>query len=393
MSLRLTIVSETCFPQINGVSRTLDKLVGHCLDRGDEVQLIVPRYPEPSGLQRPGVFREELRGIRLPFYREIVLPLASPRGIRRRLQRFGSQLLHIATEGPLGWAALRASAALRLPTVSSYHTNFPQYFAQYRAGLLTPSVWRYLRWFHNATLATFCPTPSIKCLLEERGFRNVDLWGRGVDSRLFHPGRRSEELRRSLGFAADEIVVVYLGRLAAEKNLDALLAAWRQLPAEAPCRLLVIGDGPLRPRLEAAAGEKAVFAGYRKGEDLANMLAAGDLMVFPSLTDTFGNVMLEAMASGLPVVGFDVSGPKDVLVDGQTGCLVREIAAPPLALAVAGLANRPELLREMGRKARIFAENQNWTRIMEQIREHYLSLALPGNRRGVRSEHADRNPA
>jgi glycosyltransferase involved in cell wall biosynthesis len=123
------------------------------------------------------------------------------------------------------------------------------------------------------------------------------------------------------------------------------------------------------------------------------MLAAGDLMVFPSLTDTFGNVMLEAMASGLPVVGFDVSGPKDVLADGQTGCLVREIDARSLALAVAGLANRPELLREMGRKARIFAENQNWTRIMEQIREHYLSLALPGNHCGVRSEHADRNPA
>jgi glycosyltransferase involved in cell wall biosynthesis len=322
-----------------------------------------------------------------------VLPLVRPRHIRHWLQGFGCQVLHIATEGPLGWAALRAGASLGLPMVSSYHTNFPQYLGQYRAGGLTPLAWRYLRWFHNATRTTFCPTPSIRDLLEQRGFRNVDLWSRGVDSQLFHPGRRSEALRRSLGFAPQETVVVYLGRLAVEKNIETLLNAWQQLPGDRGCRLLVIGDGPLRQRLERAAGAKAVFVGYRHGEELADMVAAGDLLAFPSLTDTFGNVMLEAMASGLSVVGFDAPGPKDVIADGQTGRLVREITAAALARSLAELAKQPELLREMGRKARNYAEHQSWNRIMEQIREKYLSLAFHRTRSGARSEHADRYPA
>ncbi|MEZ4600052.1 MAG: glycosyltransferase family 1 protein [Syntrophotaleaceae bacterium] len=391
MNLRLTIVSETYFPQINGVSRTLDKLVGHCLDQGDQVQLIVPHYDEPIGPSRPGEVRNELGGFCLPFYREIILPLVSPRNIRRRLQGFGSQLLHIATEGPLGWSALQAAANLGLPVISSYHTNFPQYLGQYRAGWMTPVAWKYLRWFHNSTLMTLCPTPSIRDMLEAKGFRNVDLWSRGVDSRLFHPRRRSPEFRRSLGFNDRDIVLVYLGRLAVEKNIDMLLDAWRQLPEKAPIRLLVIGDGPQRERLERMAGDRAVFAGYRKGEDLANMLAVGDLLVFPSLTDTFGNVMLEAMACGLPVLGFDVSGPKDVLTDGRTGILVRKITAQALTRAIDELAKNPEFLGEMGHQARVFAENQNWSHIMEQIREHYLSFALCRTRCRERSAHADRH--
>jgi glycosyltransferase involved in cell wall biosynthesis len=390
MPLRLTIVSETFFPQINGVSRTLDKLVGHCLSRGDQVQLIVPRYAEPGDRNPQGEIRIELAGGRLPFYREIVLPLVRPRDIRLRLQGFGSQVVHIATEGPLGWAALRAAGSLGLPTVSSYHTNFPQYLGQYRVGWLTPAAWRYLRWFHNATRTTFCPTPSIRDLLRQKGFRNLAIWSRGVDDRLFNPGRRSEALRLSLGLAPQERVLVYLGRVAAEKNIEMLLSAWQQLCSKAPCRLLVIGDGPLRRRLESSAGEKAVFVGYRQGEELANMLAAGDLLIFPSLTDTFGNVMLEAMASGLPVVAFNAPGPKDVVQDGRTGRLAPDISAPSLARVAAELIADVRVIREMGRQARTYAQNQNWADIMEKIRGHYLSLAIPPSGCEARRAHADR---
>jgi glycosyltransferase involved in cell wall biosynthesis len=393
MPLRLTVVSETFFPQINGVSRTLDKLVGHCRSQGDQVQLIVPRYADPGDRNRQGEIRIELPGGRLPFYREIVLPLVRPRDIRLLLQGFGSQVVHIATEGPLGWAALRAAARLGLPTVSSYHTNFPQYFGQYRAGWLTPLAWRYLRWFHNATRTTFCPTPSIRDLLQQKGFHNLAIWSRGVDSRLFHPGRRNEALRLSLGFAPQERVLVYLGRLAAEKNIEMLLSAWQQLSVETPCRLLVIGDGPLRRKVESAAGEKAVFVGYRQGEELAGMLAAGDLMIFPSLTDTFGNVMLEAMASGLPVVAFNAPGPKDVVQDGTTGRLAPDISARSLARVTAEMIRDVRTIREMGRQARTFAQTQSWSDIMENIRGHYLTLSIPRRRCEARREHADQYPA
>ncbi len=371
MALRITIVSETCFPQINGVSRTLEKLVEHCCGRGDQVQLLVPRYDEAPPTDADGVVRRTFPGFSLPCYREVILPLTSPARIRRELLRFDSQLVHIATEGPLGWVALRAARSLGIPVVSSFHTNFPRYLAGYRLGLLEPLAWKYLRYFHNRTLQTFCPTPSIQVLLQQKGFANVSIWGRGVDSEAFHPRRRDEALRRSLGFDPEQTVVVYLGRLAVEKNLEMLFAAWRQLPAELNCRLLVIGDGPLGEQLKRRADRGVVFVGYRRGEELSRMLAAGDVLVFPSLTDTFGNVLLEGMASGLPAVGFKVPGPQDLIVDGRTGRIVAKTHADDLARTIAELAADPGGLQGMGRQARTFAEGQNWSCIMEEIRGQY----------------------
>lgn len=285
--------------------------------------------------------------------------------------------MHIATEGTLGWAALRAARSLGLPVVSSYHTNFPQYLAGYKLGWLEPLAWRYLRWFHNRTLQTFCPTASIQSLLLERGFENVGVWGRGVDSDHFNPSQRDEAFRCSLGFLPQETVLVYLGRLAAEKNLPMLFDAFERLSADTPCRLLVIGDGPLGERLRKRFDQRVVLVGYRRGSELARLLAVGDLLVFPSLTDTFGNVMLEGMASGLPVLGFDVPGPKDVIMDGQTGRIVPRTTAADLALAIDRMAGDRDELRKMSQQARRYAEGQSWSRIMESVREQY-ECHIPG---------------
>ncbi|APG28678.1 hypothetical protein A7E78_13050 [Syntrophotalea acetylenivorans] len=378
--MRITLVTETYFPQINGVSRTLEKLVGHCSDRGDQIQLLVPRYDQSLKEDSAGVERTDFRGFSLPCYREVALPLTTPVRIRRELSRFGSQLVHIATEGPLGWVALRAARSLGLPIVSSYHTNFPQYLAGYRLGWLEPPAWRYLRWFHNRTLQTFCPTPSIRSLLLDRGFKNVGVWGRGVDSDHFHPSQRDEALRLSLGFLPQETVLVYLGRLAAEKNLQMLFDAFDRLSADNPCRLLVIGDGPLGDRLHKKADQRVIFVGYQRGIELARLLAVGDLLVFPSLTDTFGNVMLEGMASGLPAIGFDVPGPKDVIMDGQTGNVVPHATVADLALAIDRMVGDQDELRKMGQQARRHAEGQSWPRIMEGVREQY-ECHMPGPER------------
>ncbi len=368
--LRISLVSETWFPQINGVSRTLDKLVAHCCSQGDDLQLIVPRYGADS-FNHAGVQGTALSGFSLPCYPEVVLPLASPGRLRRELRRFGPQLVHIATEGTLGLAALRAARQLGLPVVSSYHTNFPSYLEGYRLGCFEPLAWRYLRWFHNRTRLTLCPSPSTKALLEKRGFHRLALWSRGVDSQHFHPRNRDAGLRRSLGFLPQETVVVYLGRLAAEKNLEMLFDAFSRLPPESACRLLVIGDGPLGDRLRDRADRCCVFVGYRRGLELAQMLALGDLLVFPSLTDTFGNVMLEGMASGLPAIGFRVPGPQDVIDEGRTGRVVDSVDADSLARAIHELAADPNRLASMGRQARAFAETQIWSRIMEEVREQY----------------------
>jgi len=372
--MRITLVSETYFPQINGVSRTLDRLVTGLREQGDQVQLLIPRYREPGEARPDDLTVVDYPAFALPFYREILLPLVTPGHIRKQLQSFKPDIVHIATEGPLGWAALRAARKLGLPTVSSFHTLFPAYLHSYGVGLLTPLAWRYLRWLHNATAATFCPTPSIRALLLDQGFENVKIWGRGVDSQRFHPAKRDPELRRQLGFADDETVFLYAGRLAAEKNLPMLAEAIRQLDRQ-KARLLLVGDGPLRKQLESRRDPRLVFTGYQRGEQLARLYASADVMVFPSLTDTFGNVMLEAMASGLPALGFKVPGPRDVILDGATGELVEGVSARALAEAMRHWLKGAIDLEYFAARARQEAESKSWSAINATVRECYLQLS------------------
>jgi glycosyltransferase involved in cell wall biosynthesis len=229
-------------------------------------------------------------------------------------------------------------------------------------------------------------------MLAARGFERVKVWGRGVDTRLFDVSRREEAVRRKLGIGAREVVAVYVGRLAAEKNLELLMEAWRQRSPGGPDRLLLVGDGPLRSLLERRAQPDVIFAGYRQGEDLARCYAAGDFFVFPSLTDTFGNVMLEAMASGLPVIGFDVAGPRDIIRHGQTGLIVEERNAAALALAMGQLAGMARQRAHMGRAARKFAETQSWQQILEQIRDQYRVVMSFVQHGETRPGYAGRDP-
>lgn len=371
--MRISLVSETYFPQINGVSRTLDRLVRELHSQGDAVQLLLPRYGESREELPDGVRVASYPALPLPFYREIRLPITGPGNVARQLAEFRPDLLHIATEGPLGWAALQAARRLGLPTVSSFHTLFPSYLQAYGIGRLTPLAWRYLRWLHNATAVTFCPTPSIRELLLAQGFRNLEIWSRGVDSQRFHPRNRDLQLRRSLGFTDQDTVFLYAGRLAAEKNLPMLVEAFTLLN-QPSARLLLVGDGPLRRQLEARRDPRLVFTGYRRGEELARLYALADLMVFPSLTDTFGNVMLEAMASGLPVLGFRVAGPKDVIRDGVTGNLVDEMSPVALSGVMRHWLKQSIDLEYFSSQARQDAEAKSWPAINAVVRQGYLRV-------------------
>lgn len=369
--LKIALVTETYLPQINGVSKTLDRLVAHLLSQGDQVHLLVPRYRDNPPQAQPGLEVAAFGALALPNYQEILLPFTRPGHVRRILRDAAPDVVHIATEGPLGWAALRAAGKLGLPVVSSYHTNFSQYMASYRLGFIENAVWRYLRWFHNRTMRTFCPTPSIRDILHAKGFARIDTWGRGVDCERFDPAKRDARLREELGFAPQDVVFVYCGRLAAEKNLSMLMSAFRDL-ADPRARLMLIGDGPLRAKLAAEADARVVFTGYRQGEELARLYAVADVMAFPSLTETFGNVMLEAMASGLPVIGFKVPGPQDIVAGGHTGQLVAEISAPALTRAMARFLADGEAARRTSANARAYAQRQNWHQINEVVRQAYL---------------------
>ncbi len=375
--LQVTIVTESYLPQINGVSKTLSRLVEYLGRQGDKVTILAPRYDTPTIIPE-GVETFSFRAVPLPIYREVVIPVGRPGRIWQLLKGHRPDLVHVATEGPLGLSAVISARALGIPVVSSFHTNFPQYLRLYGTGWLEGSAWCYLRWFHNATLTTFCPTPTIERILLAKKFRSPAVWGRGVDSILFHPRKRDGELRRSYGIGPEEIVLSYVGRLAVEKNLDLLMDAIREIPGELPFRLMLTGDGPLfkklRLQFQGYKGRDVLFTGYKQGEELARHYASADLFVFPSVTETFGNVILEAMSSGLPVVGFKVQGPQDIIQNGCTGLFSHNISAEGLALTIRELLDKPERLRSMGKKARAYAELHTWPNILEKVRCHYLDV-------------------
>lgn len=373
--MRISIVTETYFPQLNGVSRTLGQLVRVLEAAGDQVQLIHPDYGRP----RPAPPSITVASVQPPFYPELYLPLPPFAPALNALDDFAPNIVHIATEATLGLRILKHTLARRYRVVSSFHTNFDQYTAHYRIGCLSGGIWRYLRWFHNRTLETYVPSRVTKRSLEARGFERLQLWPRGVDGTLFRPNPEARSaIRAGLGFRPEHVVVGHVSRIAAEKNVAFLGAALEELERARPdaVRVLVVGDGPARPALERALGPHARFVGYKSGRELADHYAACDLFAFASKTETFGNVILEAMASGLPVVAVRAGGPGETIQPGRTGELVEPDATPAaMTEALRRLVDDAALRENMAAQARDYALSQSWDAIMNALRARYLRLA------------------
>ena len=310
--MRIMIVTDAWFPQTNGVVRTLSQTAEWLGRFGHQVRMVTPR---------------DFRSVACPTYPEIRLSLRPGSQVARTIRDFDPQALHIATEGPLGLAARRYCLRHQIRFTTSYHTQFPQYL---RARFPIPIRFSYwlLHRFHGAAARCMVSTESVRKELQSRGFTNLAAWRRGVDTDLFKPGSK-DFLRLPRPIAA------YVGRVAVEKNIEAFLAMpWTGSK-------IVIGDGPERARLQSRY-PGAVFTGFRFGEDLAAHLAAADVMVVPSLTDTFGLVNLEAMACGVPVAAHPVNGPIDVIRDGVTGALDQDLGKA----ALRALAVDPKICRE-----------------------------------------------
>ncbi|HEY2157120.1 MAG TPA: glycosyltransferase family 1 protein [Isosphaeraceae bacterium] len=371
--MRLTLITETYAPQVNGVSRTLDQLVRHMVDAGDSVQVVHPDYGETVD----AAGHVTTRSISLPWYKDVRLPVPPFRSVLRRIDAFRPDVVHIATEATLGLVALRHARRRGYPVVSSFHTNWDHYSDHYRVSFARGLVWRYLRWFHARTIETYVPSRPTIADLEARGFRDLVLWPRGVEARLFRPDRvRRGSVRASFGFGPGDVVIGHVSRLAPEKNVgylaDALAIVGEARPS---ARFLFVGDGPERAGLERRMGPNARFAGYRSGDDLADHYAASDAFAFASLTETFGNVVLEAMASGLPVVAVRAGGVSDIVRQGGTGLLVEQ-GDPPAKFAegLVRLIDDIGLRRDLADAARAYALTQTWGAIMGSLRDRYAAI-------------------
>ena len=371
---RFELVTETYPPEINGVALTVQSLHDGLIALGHDVGLVRPARPGEPTDESTALLRVD--GAPIPRYPGMRFGLPSGRKLAARWMRRRPDAIYIATEGPLGWSALRAAHRLGIPVATGFHTRFDDYVGRYGAAFLSPFVFAWLRRFHNRADATLVPTRELVEQLGAQGFAKVCRLGRAVDTARFHPRFRSEALREAWGVGADDLAIVHVGRIAPEKNLPLLLRSYQALKAERPrTRLVMVGDGPDRAALAEACPD-ALFAGTLRGEALAAHFASADLFCFPSLSETFGNVTLEAMASGLPTVAFDYGAAREHLADGAHGASVPfgdEAAFLDRFLATARSPRRTE----MGASARAAVEGLSPERVSRDFAELLTALAAP----------------
>lgn len=360
----------------DGVSNTLNRLVAHLEKRGFPVLVFGPWTPEPA-MKHEGTF-EPIYAIPAPGRPEYRIATGFPKKKREILRQFKPDLIHIATPDILGYKALRYAIRHNIPVVSSYHTHFSSYLKYYRLGFMKRLLWKYLHWFYRNCKHLYVPSPAAIDELGREGIQcDMKLWARGVDTDLFHPDKRDLEWRRSLGFTDEQQVIVFVSRLVWEKNLAMVVRAFQtiQNPANS-IRTLIVGDGPAKQELSGQLPE-TVFTGYLNGEDLAKAYASSDIYFFPSDTETFGNVTLEAMSSGLPVVAARAVGNISLVDEEVNGYLADAADHDAFVEYLKSVANSAELRSGLATASRNKAESYEWERILDQLLSYYQELIRP----------------
>jgi glycosyltransferase involved in cell wall biosynthesis len=377
---QLSLVTETWPPEINGVAMTLSRLSEKLAERHWQVHVIRPRQngEQPAAESSP-LSHLLVPGLPIPGYAGLRFGLPVTAMLERAWTERRPDVVHIATEGPLGWAALKVARRMLIPVTTTFHTNFHRYCRHYRMGWLRGVVTRHLRTLHNQSAVTMVPDATLRQTLQQEGYRNVVVLGRGVDAGLFDPARRSKSIRALWGVRENDVVALHVGRMAPEKNLDVVVQAFEQLKRRQPnARMVWVGEGPLYAKMQRRYPDH-VFAGSRRGIDLAEHYASADVFLFPSLTETYGNVVPEAMASGLAVVAYDYAAAAMHIEHKQNGLLASFGDTEHFLRRVSGLASDLNQVRRLGAAARETVLRHSWEDV-SGVFEHYLHQAMQGGR-------------
>jgi glycosyltransferase involved in cell wall biosynthesis len=369
--MRLALFTDTFAPQVNGVSMTLQRLVKHLEKRQVEHRVFVP-VCSPNDVYSDQFFR----ATSLPLWflnPEYRLAMPNLIAIRNQLQQFQPDLIHIATPFSMGLSGLHYGKKYNVPHVASFHTYFDRYLEYYHMKFASGLLWRYFRWFHQTCLATFVPSVETMTQLQNRGIQNVDLWKRGVDCELYNPAKRNTEAIRSRYNIKAPQIFLYVGRLAPEKDLDILQQIMANLPLAYKDQVhwLVVGDGPHLHDMQNQSPANVTYTGYQSGETLAEIYASSDLFVFPSSTETFGNVVLEAFASGVPVVGARAGGVQEIIEDSVTGHLCIPRDSEDFIKKIIQLMDQPSTMQAYAAQARQYAMDQSWDSIFDKLLASY----------------------
>jgi phosphatidylinositol alpha 1,6-mannosyltransferase len=367
--MRIALFTETFLPRVEGVTNTLCRVLEHLAARGHESVLFAPEGGPNQYANTPVI---GLRGWQFPLYPDfkIIPPLPS---IRKPLSAFNPDVVHVLNPLSLGLAAIQQSRSLGLPVVASYHTDVPGFMRRWGYQLPSQLMACYMRWLHNRADLNLCPSQVTLEALRRQGYRRLKVWSRGVDTVLFHPSKRSAEWRvRLSGGNPEQPLLLFVGRLSYEKRIHWLHAVINALP---DVRVAIVGDGPARAGLQRLFFDApVVFTGTLHGEDLAAAYASADIFVFPAANETLGNVVLEAMASGLPVVAPRAGGLLDHAVHGETALLFEPEDRNALVAAVQALVEDPALARRLGSAGRARVEPRTWMAVLDGLLEDYRSV-------------------
>lgn len=366
--MNICIVTETYPPEVNGVAMTLHRINNELRNQGHSVSIVRPRQ---SSEAQHAEYNDEtiVPGLPLPGYDGLRFGLPCRRKLRELWSGQNIDVIYAATEGPLGQSSIKAAADLGIPIVSGFHTNFHEYMKHYKLPILEKMVRGFLKKTHNKTLRTFAPSQYVIDRLDEMGIQGTRLLGRGVDTELFSPHKRDSALRQRWGVDEDGVVAIFVSRLAAEKNIPLAIEAFERIKQHHPeVACVFVGDGPERAKLEKNHPDY-IFAGMQQGEDLAKHYASADLFVFPSVTETFGNVVTEAMASGLVTLAYDYAAPRRFINDSGNGFLTQFENEQTFLESVDRALNSRENWPAIRQSARSTAEPLGWDGIVEKFIE------------------------
>lgn len=357
---------------------TLGRLVDGLTARGHRITLVRPRQrhesPQCSVTQRVACRQVRLPGMPLPGYPQLRIGLPAGNRLRGLWRLVRPDIVHVATEGPLGASAVSVALEMGIPVTSSFHTNFDQYTRDYRIGWLKPIVSAWLRRIHNRTLRTFAPTQDMLQRLREEGYANLGLLSRGVDAELFSPERRDEALRLSWGVRPEDLVVVHVGRMAAEKNYPLVFRAFEKIKTVQPnAKLVLVGDGPLLSTYQQQCPD-AIFTGFYTGVNLARYYASGDVYLHASTTETFGNVITEAMASGLAVSAFDYAAAREFIKNESNGLVADVNDEAAFIQNAMRLAQDSALRKTLSEGGRLTASNLSWDAVVDGFERDLLDI-------------------
>lgn len=369
--MKIAYFTDTLLPQVNGVTNTLSRLDAYLDGKCVRHMFFAPGYPEKYRDDDPEKIKR-FKSVSLPIYPECRLSIPSYGPLCKAADEFKPDLVHLVTPLGIGWMGLKYARERGIPLVSSFHTYFDAYLKYYKLEYLEDAIWNYFKWFHNFSGINFCPSTDTMRVLAEKGIRNLRLWSRGIDVGKFSPDLKNMDIRRQLG-ALDKTVFLYVGRVAAEKDLDVLLECMGNINALYPGKavFVITGDGPYAEHMRKSSPLNTHFTGYLKGRELAEIYASCDVFAFPSSTETFGNVVLEAMASGLPVVAADAGGVKDSILHEDDGFLCRAGDAAGFTEAMGKFIERPGLAASMGARARRHTLGKSWDGIFDALLEDY----------------------